>query len=79
MAGTGDADVDRVVSSIRNRLDVAETQLAEMEQRGLACGETPDVLRRKELEAQLEARKARLGLAEPPPAVAPVTAAPPAP
>ena len=78
MEGAGDADVDRVVSTIRNRLDVAEAQLAQMEQRGLAYGETPDVLRRKELEAQLEARKARLGLAEPPPAAAPVAVAPPA-
>ncbi len=62
MAGTGDADVDRVVSSIRNRLDVAEAQLSALEQSALARGETPDVLKRKELEAQLEARKARLGL-----------------
>ncbi len=62
MAGAGDADVDRVVNSIRNRLDVAEAQLSALEQSALARGETPDVLKRKELEAQLEARKARLGL-----------------
>ena len=64
-SGAGDADVDRVVSSIRNRLDVAEQQLSELEQRALAHGETPEVLKRRELEDQLEARKARLGLAEP--------------
>jgi hypothetical protein len=47
----------------------------------LAQGETPEMLKRKELEDQLEARKARLGLVEPPapvviPAVAPPAAAP---
>ena len=81
LSGTGDADVDRVVGSIRNRLAVAESQLSELEQRSLAQGETPEVLKRKELEDQLEARKARLGLAEPPapapiPAVAPPAATP---
>lgn len=62
LAGTGDPDVARVVSSIRSRLAVAESQIQELERRGLAHGETPDVLKRKELETQLEARKARLGL-----------------
>ncbi len=62
LAGTGDADVDRVVSSIRNRLDVAEAHLSALEQSALARGETPDTLKRKELEAQLEARKTRLGI-----------------
>ena len=81
LSGTGDADVDRVVGSIRNRLAVAESQLSELEQRSLSQGETPEVLKRKELEDQLEARKARLGLAEPPapaaiPAVAPPATAP---
>jgi phage shock protein A len=72
LSGAGDADVDRVVGSIRNRLAVAEAQLSELEQRSLSQGETPEVLKRKELEDQLEARKARLGLAEPPaPAMAP--------
>ena len=81
LSGTGDADVDRVVGSIRNRLAVAESQLSELEQRSLSQGETPEVLKRKELEDQLEARKVRLGLVEPPapvviPAVAPPAATP---
>lgn len=62
LAGVGDPDAERVVGAIRTRLAEAEAQLQELEQRGLAHGETPDVLKRKELEAQLEARKARLGL-----------------
>ncbi len=82
LAGAGDADVDRVVSSIRTRLDTAEAQLSQLEQHALSQGETPAVLRRKELEDQLEARKARLGLAESPsvaaiPAVAPPAVVPP--
>lgn len=62
LGGTGDADAARVVSAVRGRLAEAEAQLAELEQRGFAHGETPEVLKRKELEAQLEARKQRLGL-----------------
>jgi hypothetical protein len=62
LAGSGDPDVTRVVNSIRSRLAEAEAQIHELEQRGLAHGETPEVLKRKELEAQLEARKARLGM-----------------
>jgi phage shock protein A len=62
LAGVGDPDAERVVGAIRTRLAEAEAQLQELEQRGLAHGETPEVLKRKELEAQLEARKARLGL-----------------
>jgi phage shock protein A len=62
LAGTGDPDVAQVVNSIRARLGEAEAQIQELERRGLALGETPDVLKRKELESQLEARKARLGL-----------------
>lgn len=62
LAGTGDPDAERVVGAIRTRLAEAEAQLQELEQRGLAHGETPDVLKRRELEAQLEARKARLGM-----------------
>lgn len=76
LAGAGDADVDRVVGSIRRRLDAAELQLTELEKRALGQGETPEVLKRKELEDQLAARKARLGLAEP--AVAPAPAPEPA-
>jgi phage shock protein A len=60
--GTGDPDVARLVSSIRTRLAEAEAQIQELQQRALAHGETPEVLKRKELEAQLEERKARLGL-----------------
>jgi phage shock protein A len=62
LAGSGDPDVARVVNSIRTRLAEAEAHIHELEQRGLAHGETPEVLKRKELESQLEARKARLGL-----------------
>ena len=62
LEGVGDPDAARVVGDIRIRLAEAEAQLQELEQRGLARGETPEVLKRKELEAQLEARKARLGL-----------------
>jgi phage shock protein A len=62
LQGSGDPDVARVVNSIRSRLAEAEAQIAELEKRGLSQGETPEVLKRKELEAQLEARKARLGL-----------------
>ena len=62
LEGVGDPDAARVVGDIRSRLAEAEAQLDQLEQRGLARGETPEVLKRKELEAQLEARKARLGL-----------------
>jgi phage shock protein A len=62
LEGAGDPDVAHTVGAIRARLAEAEAELALLEQRGLARGETPEVLKRKELEAQLEARKARLGL-----------------
>jgi phage shock protein A len=62
LSGVGDPDVARVVSSIRTRLAEAEAQIQELQQHALAHGETPEVLKRKELEAQLEERKARLGL-----------------
>jgi phage shock protein A len=62
LSGTGDPDVARVVNSIRTRLAEAEAQIQELQQRALEHGETPEVLKRKELEAQLEERKARLGL-----------------
>jgi len=62
LSGIGDPDVARVVNSIRSRLSEAESQIQELEQRALAHGETPEVLKRKELETQLEARKARLGM-----------------
>ena len=59
LAGTGDPDAARVVDSIRQRLAEAEAKMQALEQSGLAHGETPEVLKRKELESQLEARKAR--------------------
>lgn len=62
LAGSGDPDVARVVGTIRDRLAEAESQIHLLEQSALAHGETPEVLKRKELEAQLEARKARLGV-----------------
>ncbi len=62
LEGAGDPDVAHTINAIRTRLAEAEAQLAQLEQRGLARGETPEALKRKELEAQLEARKARLGL-----------------
>jgi phage shock protein A len=62
LSGSGDPDVARLVGSIRTRLAEAEAQIQELEQRALAHGETPEVLKRRELEAQLEERKARLGL-----------------
>ncbi len=62
LSGAGDPDVARVVGSIRTRLAEAEAQIQELQQRALTRGETPEVLKRKELEAQLDQRKARLGL-----------------
>jgi uncharacterized protein YjgD (DUF1641 family) len=62
LEGVGDADVAGTVGTVRTRLAEAEAQLAMLEQSALARGETPEVLKRKELEAQLDARKARLGL-----------------
>ena len=62
LEGVGDADVAGTVGTVRTRLAEAEAQLAMLEQSALARGETPEVLKRKELEAQIEARKARLGL-----------------
>jgi phage shock protein A len=62
LEGIGDPDVADTVGTIRSRLAEAEAHLAQLEERSLARGETPEVLKRKELEAQLEARKARLGL-----------------
>lgn len=62
LTGADDPDVAHAVGAIRTRLAEAEAELALLAQRGLARGETPEALKRKELEAQLEARKARLGL-----------------
>ena len=61
LAGTGDADVARIADSIRTRLDRAS---AESEMRAASLDkQMDDVLDRNALDAQLAARKARLGLA----------------
>ena len=60
LAGVGDADVARIADSIRARLDRAS---AESEMRAVSLDKQMDeVLDRSELDAQLAARKARLGL-----------------
>ncbi len=62
LAGVGDADVARVADSIRKRLDRAS---AESEMRAASLDRQMDeVLERGELDAQLAARKARLGMAK---------------
>ena len=62
LAGVGDADVARIADSIRGRLDRAS---AESEMRAASLDkQMDDVLERDELDAQLAARKARLGLAK---------------
>jgi phage shock protein A len=60
LSGVGDADVARIAESIRSRLDRAS---AETEMRAASLDkQMDDVLERGELDAQLAARKARLGL-----------------
>jgi len=60
LAGVGDADVARIADSIRSRLDRAS---AESEMRAASLDKQMDeILDREELDAQLMARKARLGL-----------------
>ena len=60
LAGVGDADVARIADSIRTRLDRAS---AESEMRAASLDkQMDDILDRDELDAQLIARKARLGL-----------------
>jgi phage shock protein A len=62
LAGVGDADVARIAESIRGRLDRAS---AESEMRASSLDkQMDDVLERDQLDAQLAARKARLGLAK---------------
>ncbi|HEX9115865.1 MAG TPA: PspA/IM30 family protein [Anaerolineae bacterium] len=62
LAGSGDADVARIADSIRDRLDRAS---AETEMRATSLDkQMDDVLDRHELDAQLAARKARLGLSK---------------
>ena len=61
LSGVGDADVARIADSIRQRLDRAS---AEGEMRAASLDkQMDDVLGKSELDAQLIARKARLGLA----------------
>jgi phage shock protein A len=61
LAGVGDADVARIAESIRERLDRAS---AEGEMRAATLDRQMDeILDRQQLDAQLAARKARLGLA----------------
>ncbi len=61
LSGAGDADVARIADSIRGRLDRAS---AESEMRAASLDkQMDDVLGRSELDGQLAARKARLGLA----------------
>ena len=61
LAGVGDDDVARIADSIRSRLDRAS---AESEMRAESLDKQMDeLLDRHELDAQLAARKARLGLA----------------
>ena len=61
LAGVGDADVARIADSIRARLDRAS---ADTEMRAQSLDkQMDDILDRHELDAQLSARKARLGLA----------------
>ncbi len=60
LAGSGDQDVARIADSIRARLDRAS---AETEMRATTLDKQMDeVLDRNQLDAQLAARKARLGL-----------------
>ncbi len=60
LAGSGDQDVARIADSIRARLDRAS---AETEMRATSLDKQMDeVLDRNQLDAQLSARKARLGL-----------------
>jgi phage shock protein A len=62
LAGTGDADVARIADSIRSRLDRAS---AETEMRATSLDKQMDeVLDRGQLDAQLAARKARLGMSK---------------
>ncbi len=60
LSGVGDADVARIADSIRTRLDKAS---AETEMRAQTLDrQMDDILNKQELDDQLAARKARLGL-----------------
>lgn len=60
LAGTGDADIQRLTDSIRGRLDKEEAQL-EMPSTRLQ-EQMDDVLEKGTIDSQLEERKKRLGL-----------------
>jgi len=60
LSGVGDADVARIADSIRARLDKASAQ-TEMRAQTLDR-QMDEILNKQELDAQLAARKARLGL-----------------
>jgi phage shock protein A len=60
LAGTGDADIQRLTDSIRGRLDKEEAQL-EMSSTRLQ-EQMDDVLEKGTIDSQLEERKKRLGL-----------------
>ncbi len=64
LVGAGDADIARLGESIRSRLDKASAH-AEMYASRLD-NQMDDVLGKGELDIQLEERKRRLGLAQPP-------------
>lgn len=60
LAGSGDADVARIAESIRTRLDKASAASEMMATR--LDKQMDEVLERREIDAQLSARKAKLGL-----------------
>jgi phage shock protein A len=67
LQGTGDSDIARMSESIRSRLDKA-TAASEMYADSLDT-QMDDVLGKTEIDLQLEERKRRLGLSEPPAAL----------
>jgi len=64
LEGMGDSDIARMGESIRRRLDIA-TAASEMHADRLDS-QMDDVLGKSEIDLQLEERKRRLGLSEPP-------------
>ncbi len=65
LEGLGDSDIARMGESIRRRLDKA-TAASEL-YAGSLDSQMDDVIGRSEIDLQLEERKRRLGLSEPPP------------
>jgi len=64
LEGMGDSDIARMSESIRSRLDKA-TAASEM-YAGSLDSQMDDVIGKSEIDLQLEERKRRLGLSEPP-------------